>query len=278
MANITAADVNKLRKMTGAGMMDCKLALIESEGDYEKAIEILRKKGQKVAAKRADREASEGIVIAKTTTDNKFGALVMVNSETDFVSRSEDFVTYTKSVLEVAVKMQPKSMEELKSLNLNGRTVAENLSDLIGKTGEKLELGAYDFIQAPFVTAYNHQGNRLATLLGVNKNDTPAIEEVAHELAMQVAAMSPVAVDKEDVDPKVIEKEIEIGKEQARLEGKPENMLEKIAFGKLNKFYKDSTLLNQDFVRDHTKTVRQYLDSFGKELTVTGFRRQMLGS
>jgi elongation factor Ts len=278
MANITAADVNKLRKMTGAGMMDCKVALTESEGDYEKAIEILRKKGQKVAAKRADREASEGIVIAKTTGDKNFGALVMVNSETDFVSRSEDFVKYSHAVLDVAINKRPKSMDELKGLNLNGRTVAENLLDLIGKTGEKLELGAYDFIEAPFVTAYNHHGNRLATLLGVNTKTIPEVEHIAHELAMQVAAMSPVAVDKGDVDPVTIEKEIEIGKEQARLEGKPENMLEKIALGKLNKFYKDSTLLNQDFVRDHTKTVRQYLDGYSKDLTVTGFRRQMLGN
>ena len=175
MANITAADVNKLRKMTGAGMMDCKVALTESEGDYEKAIEILRKKGQKVAAKRADRDASEGIVIAKTTGDKNFGALVMVNSETDFVGRSEDFIKYAHAVLEVAISKQPKSMDELKSLNLNGRTVAENLSDLIGKTGEKLDLGAYDFIEAPFVTAYNHQGNRLATLLGVNNGTLPEV-------------------------------------------------------------------------------------------------------
>lgn len=277
MTNISAAEVNKLRKMTGAGMMDCKTALTESEGDFDKAIEILRKKGQKVAAKRADREATEGIIIAKTNTTRDFGALIVVNSETDFVAKSEDFVNYTKAVLDIAVASQPNSLEELKALNLNGRTVNDNLMDLVGKIGEKLELSGYETVYAPYVSSYNHLGNKLATLAGLNKSGLPGLEEAAHDVAMQVAAMNPVAIDKEDVNPSIIEKEIEIGKEQARNEGKPEAMLEKIAMGKLNKFYQENTLLNQEFIKDNTKNIRSYLQGIDKDLTVTAFRRQKLG-
>ena len=273
---ITAAEVNKLRQMTGAGMMDCKQALTESEGDFEKAIEILRKKGQKVAAKRADREATEGIIIAKTSADKTFGALIVVNSETDFVAKSTDFVNYAQAVLNLAVEKKPATIEELKTLNLNGRTVEENLMDLVGKIGEKLELSAYQTVSAAHVSGYNHLGNKLATLVGLNKAGGQ-MEEVAHDLAMQVAAMAPIAIDKDDVDPVTIEKEIEIGKEQARNEGKPEAMLEKIALGKLNKFYQESTLLNQAFVKEHNLTIRQHLQNIDKELTVTAFRRQKLG-
>jgi elongation factor Ts len=276
MANITAAEVNKLRKMTGAGMMDCKNALVEAEGDYEKAIDILRKKGQKVASKRADKEANEGIVIAKTTTDKKFAALIMVNCETDFVAKNKEFVSFANDTLNQILISKPKSAGEAKSLPLNGRTVADGLTDLIGKTGEKMELSGYECIEAGKVFAYNHQGNRLATILGFNKEN--GSDEAGHQLAMQVAAMSPVAVDKEDVPQTVIDKEIEIGMEQARQEGKPENMVEKIAVGKLNKFYKENTLLNQDFVRDSKMTVGQYLKQVDPELKVTGFRRMMLGS
>jgi elongation factor Ts len=273
---ITAAEVNKLRQMTGAGMMDCKQALTESEGDFEIAIEILRKKGQKVAAKRADRAATEGIIIAKTNADKTFGALIVVNSETDFVAKSADFVNYAKAVLDLAVDKKPASLEALKALSLNGRTVEENLMDLVGKIGEKLELSAYETVQAATVSGYNHLGNKLATLVGLSKNGEK-IEEVAHDLAMQVAAMAPIAIDKDDVSPAVIEKEIEIGKEQARNEGKPEAMLEKIALGKLNKFYQESTLLNQAYVKDHNNTIRQYLQSVDKDLTVVAFKRQKLG-
>jgi elongation factor Ts len=276
MANITAAEVNKLRQMTGAGMMDCKQALTESEGDFEKAIEILRKKGQKVAAKRADREATEGVILSKTNSEKTFGALIVVNSETDFVAKSADFVNYAKAVLDLAVDKKPASLDELKAMNLNGRTVEENLMDLVGKIGEKLELSAYETVQAAMVSGYNHLGNKLATLVGLSKTGT-RLEEVAHDLAMQVAAMNPIAIDKDDVSPAVIEKEIEIGKEQARNEGKPEAMLEKIALGKLNKFYQESTLLNQVFVKDHNVTIRQHLQNIDKELTVKAFRRQKLG-
>lgn len=276
MANITAADVNKLRKMTGAGMMDCKHALVESDGDFEKAVEILRKKGQKVAAKRADREASEGMVIAKTDDGASFGTVVMVNSETDFVGKSEDFVNYAKAVSELATARKPKSLDELKGMDMNGRTVEENLTDLIGKTGEKLQIGAYECIEAPYVSAYNHLGNRLATLVGMSMK-VGGVEDVAHDLAMQVAAMSPIAIDKDDVDTKVVEKELEIGMEQARQEGKPENMLERIAQGKLNKFYQESTLLNQAFIKDSSKNVRTYVQGLNKDLSVTAFHRVKLG-
>ncbi len=277
MANITAAEVNKLRQITGAGMMDCKAALIESEGDTEKAIEILRKKGQKVAAKRADREATEGIVIAKTSDSHDFGALIIVNSETDFVAKSADFINYAQGVIDLAVSKKPANLDELNGLNLNGRTVAENLMDLVGKIGEKLELSGYFCVNAELVSAYNHLGNKLATLVGMNKKGA-AVEEAAHNVAMQIAAMSPIAIDRDDVDKSVIEKEIEIGMEQARNEGKPENMLEKIAVGKLNKFYQENTLLNQEFIKDNSKNIRQYLESVETGLTVTAFTRQKLGA
>jgi elongation factor Ts len=276
MANITASEVNKLRQMTGAGMMDCKTALSEAEGDYEKAIDILRKKGQKVASKRADKEANEGIVIAKTTDDHKFAALVKVSCETDFVAKNEEFVSFVNKVMTLVLHEKPENAEMLKALKIDGRTVEENLTDLVGKTGEKMELAGYEYIKAEKVFAYNHMGNKLATILGMNKSQ--GSDEAGHQLAMQVAAMNPVAVDKVDVPKTIIDKELEIGIEQARQEGKPEDMLEKIALGKLNKFYKESTLMNQDFVRDSKITVGQYVKSIGPELKVTGFRRLMLGS
>jgi elongation factor Ts len=259
-------------------MMDCKAALIESEGDNEKAIEILRKKGQKVAAKRADREATEGIILAKTNDAHDFGALIIVNSETDFVAKSDDFINYSKAVIDLAVAKKPASLEELNALNLNGRTVAENLMDLVGKIGEKLELSGYFTVRAELVSSYNHLGNKLATLVGLNKKGIPGIDEAAHNIAMQIAAMNPIAIDKDDVDAVTIQKEIEIGMEAARLEGKPENMLEKIAMGKLNKFYQENTLLNQEFIKDNSKTIRLYLQGFDKELTVSAFCRKKLGA
>jgi elongation factor Ts len=277
MANITAAEVNKLRQITGAGMMDCKAALLESDGDNEKAIEILRKKGQKIAAKRADREATEGIILAKTNATNDFGAIIVLNSETDFVAKSDDFINFTKAVLDLAIAKKPASMEELTALNLNGRTVADNLTDLVGKIGEKLELSGYYTVRAELVSGYNHLGNKLATLVGLNKKGIPGVADAAHDVAMQIAAMSPIAIDKDNVDEVTIQKEIEIGMEQARRDGKAENMLEKIAIGKLNKFYQENTLLNQEFIKDNTKNIRQYLQGFDKDLTVTAFSRQKLG-
>lgn len=276
MTKITATEVNNLRKLTGAGMMDCKKALQESSGDMEKAIDILRKKGQKIASKRADREATEGVVIAKTNAEKTFAAVVMVNCETDFVAKNSGFVEFVNQVADKAIEKAPISLEELKGLDLNGRTVEENLTDQVGKIGEKIKLSKYEFIEAPMTFAYNHMGNKLATILGLNGVVIKNIEETGKELAMQVAAMNPVAIDKENVDQKIIEKEIEIGKEQARQQGKPEEMLEKISMGKLNKFFKDNTLLNQEFVRDTKKTVRQYLAEQDKDLMVTGFKRLML--
>jgi elongation factor Ts len=277
MKKITVADVNKLRKQTGAGMMDCKKALVENDGDFEKAIDYLRKKGQKIAAKRAGKEATEGFVLAKTNSDKNFAAIVMINCETDFVAKNQDFIDYVNSIADLAIAKTPKSIDELKSLNLNGRTVEESLSDQMGKIGEKIQMSNCAFIEAPIVFAYNHHGNRLATILGLNKNNVSDIENIGHELAMQVAAMNPMAVDKDDIDEKTIEREKEIGMEQARQEGKPENILEKIAIGKLNKFFKDNTLLNQDFIRDTKKTVKQYLAEADKGLKVSVFKRLMLG-
>ncbi|MGE5424886.1 MAG: translation elongation factor Ts [Syntrophothermus sp.] len=274
MINITAADVNKLRQMTGAGMMDCKKALQETNGDFEQAIDYLRKKGQKVAAKRADRDANQGYVVAKTTADNSYGAIVMLNCETDFVGKTEEFIQFAKDILDLGIKNKPRNNEELTAMSLGNMTIAQKLDEMLGKTGEKITLAHYEFIEAPYVSAYNHHGNRLATIVGITKPAT----ETAHELAMQIAAMSPVAVDKEDVPQNVIDREIEIGKEQAREEGKPEDMLEKIATGKLTKFFKENTLLNQDFVKDTKKTVRQYLADQDKDLKVTGFKRLMLGA
>ncbi len=276
MANITAAEVNKLRQMTGAGMMDCKAALIEAEGDYDKAIDILRKKGQKVASKRADKEANEGIVLADTNADHTFAAVLILNCETDFVAKNTEFIGFAKTALELALAHKPKSLDEFKNLDWNGRKLMDGVTDLIGKTGEKMDLAKYEFIEAAKVFAYNHQGNRLATILGLNKADSA--NDVGHQLAMQVAAMSPVAVDSSDVPKEIIDKEIEIGMDQARQEGKPENMLEKIAMGKLNKFYKENTLLNQDFVRDNKLTVGQFIKQVDADLKVVGFRRLMLGA
>jgi elongation factor Ts len=278
MINITAADVNKLRQMTGAGMMDCKTALQESEGDFDKAIDILRKKGQKVAAKRADRDANEGYVIAKTTDDNSYGAVVMVNCETDFVGKGAEFIQFAKDVLDLGVANRAKSVADLMGYKIGSVTIEEKLNEMLGKTGEKIQVAHFDVIEAPMVFAYNHHGNRLATLLGLNKKDSANVAEIGHELAMQVAAMNPIAIDKDNVTQDVIDREIEVGKEQARQEGKPEEMLEKIAVGKLTKFFKDNTLLNQDFVRDTKKTVRQYMAESDKDLKVTAFRRLMLGA
>lgn len=275
MANITAAEVNKLRQMTGAGMMDCKRALVEAEGDFEKAIDILRKKGQKVASKRADKEANEGIVLAKATDDKKFAAVVKISCETDFVAKNEEFVNFVNSVMDKILAEKPADIAALKSLKLNDLTVEENVTEMVGKTGEKMEVAGYEFIEAESVNAYNHMGSKLATILGFNKG---GYEDAGHQLAMQVAAMNPVAVDKGDVPQEVIDKEIEIGKDIARQEGKKEELLEKIAMGKLNKFFKENTLLNQDFVRDSKMTVTQFLKQTDADLKVTGFKRLMLGA
>lgn len=271
MATITAADVAKLRRVTLAGMMDCKKALEEADGDFDKAIEIIRKKGQLVASKRADKEATEGVVLARTSDDNKSGVLIVLNSETDFVAKNAEFINLANKIVDIALAEKPSSLESLKACRLDDSTVAEKVVEYIGIIGEKLELSLYERIEAPYVQAYIHPGNRLSTLAGFSKRGIDL--QVYKDIAMQIAAMNPVAVDKDDVPEKVIAQEIEIGKEQARQEGKPEEMLEKIALGKLGKFFKESTLLNQEYVKDNKMTIRQYLQSVDKELAVTSFKR-----
>ncbi|MCK9561880.1 MAG: translation elongation factor Ts [Bacteroidales bacterium] len=271
MTKITASDVASLRKITGAGMMDCKQALIENNGDVEKAIEHLRKKGQKIAAKREDRDAKEGCVLSGVTQDKSFGATIVLNCETDFVAKNEDFIAVAQSILNTALENKTKNKETLLMLTINGETIEDIVTAQMGKIGEKIELSYLSVVEAQEVVAYVHPGNRLATLVGFNQ--TLSDEQMGKDVAMQVAAMNPVSIDKNDCPTDIIEKEIEIGKEQARQEGKPEAMLEKIALGKLNKFYKESTLLNQDFVKDSKQTISQYLSSVQKNLTVTAFDR-----
>lgn len=271
MGTITAADVAKLRRVTLAGMMDCKKALQESEGNFDKAIEIIRKKGQAVANKRADREASEGVVLSKVSENGKTGVMIVLNSETDFVAKNASFLDLANKILAVAVSKNPSNLEELKSLPMDGGKVGAKVVEYVGIIGEKLDLSYYEKIEAPHVQAYIHPGNRLATLVGFTKAGLDV--QVYKDVAMQVAAMNPVALDKDDVKQETIAQELEIGKEQARRDGKPEEMLEKIAQGKLGKFFKESTLLNQDFVKDNKMTIKQYLQSVEKGLTVTAFKR-----
>ncbi|GMT44711.1 MAG: elongation factor Ts [bacterium] len=273
---ITAQQVNELRKATGAGMMDCKKALVETDGDKEKAIDYLRKKGQKVAAKRADREASEGVVLAKISDDNKFAAAVMINCETDFVAKNEDFISFVQSVVDLAVENSARTLDELNALKLGDRSVEESIVDKTGVIGEKIQIGKYEVVEAESVYAYTHPGNRIASIAGLNKAGEK-FAEAGHDVVMQIAAMAPVAVDKERIPEEIIQREIEIGKEQARQEGKPEAMIERIATGKLNKFFKENTLLNQTFIKDSKKNIQQYLQGFDKDLTVTDFMRLALG-
>lgn len=278
MMTITAAEVNKLRKETGAGMMDCKHALVEADGDFDKAIDILRKKGQKVAAKRADRESNEGRIIAKVNADRTAGALLMLACETDFVAKTDDFIRFVDNILEHAMQNQIKTREELLEMPVDGRKVADLLLDMTGKTGEKIELPHYDVMEAVCVDAYNHTGNRLATLVAFNKTGDPFVE-AAHNVAKQVAAMNPVALDKSAVPQSVIDHEMEINRELVRQEGKPEAMVEKIAQGKLNKFFKESTLLYQDYVIGEGKqSVADYIKSVDKDFTCLGFVRRQLGA
>lgn len=274
MANITSADVAKLRRMTLAGMMDCKSALQEANGDFDKAVEIIRKKGQAVANKRADREATEGVVLAKTTADGKSGAIIVLNSETDFVAKNAEFISLAQKILDLSIAKKPATLEDLKALPLENTTVAGKIVEYVGIIGEKLDLSYYEKIEAPHVQAYIHPGNKLAAIVGFSKSGHDI--QVYKDVAMQVAAMNPVSVDKDDVPEKVIEQELEIGREQARRDGKPEEMLDKIAQGKLGKFFKESTLLNQEFIKDSKITIKQYLQTTDKELTVTSFKRYTL--
>ena len=276
MSTISPADVKKLRDITGAGMMDCKAALEESGGDFDKAIEYLRKKGQKLSIKRADRDAKEGVVIALVSDDKTRGVIVRLSCETDFVAKNQDFIDLTHSFAKIALDKMPKSLDDLLSAPMNNLTVADKVSEQVGVIGEKIELAQYEYLQAAMVAPYIHMGNRAAVLVGLNKANG-SFYEPGRDVAMQVAAMKPIAVDEHSVDASIVEKEIEIGKEQARKEGKPENMLENIAKGKLRKFFEETTLLNQSFVKDNKKTIRQFLQDIDKELTVTAFRHVALG-
>jgi elongation factor Ts len=270
---ITASDVNKLRQQTGAGMMDCKNALVEANGDFEVAVDVLRKKGQKIAAKRGDNEAKEGLVLAQTSADGTTGVILTLNCETDFVAKNEGYVNFIQSIVDIALANLPATAEELKALAYNDKlTVEEKITEQVGVIGEKLDLSSYAVINAAKVVAYNHPGNQLATLVGLNSG-SDVVAEAGRQVAMQIAAMNPIAIDKDGVDARTIEREIEVGKELAIQEGKPADMAEKIAMGRLNKFFQENTLLSQAFVRDNKVTIEQFLDSTEKGLTVTDFKR-----
>lgn len=274
---ITAQEVNKLRQMTGSGMMDCKKALTEADGDFEKAVDILRKKGQKVSASRADRETKEGVVVTRVSENGTKGTLLSLTCETDFVAKNEEFGTFANTLLDMAVSNNCATVEEIHALPFGDITVAEKIIEMTGKIGEKIEISHYVVIKAEAVVPYIHSNGKLGVLVGLVNTSGSDVEEAGKDVAMQIAAMNPVAVDKDGVDATTIEREIEIGKEQARQEGKPEEMLEKIALGKLQKFYKESTLLSQVFVKDNSKTIAQYLDGVSKGLTVSAFKRISIG-
>jgi elongation factor Ts len=278
---ITASDVNKLRQQTGAGMMDCKKALTETNGDFEAAIDFLRKKGAKVAASRQDRESNEGVVIARTSADGKRGVIIELNCETDFVAKNAEFIAFANAIANEAVEQNPADLEALNKLSIdveNSRiTIGDATIEKTGKIGEKIGVSKYEVIEGEKVVAYIHGNYRLGVLVALTANVAGA-EEAGKDVAMQIAAMNPVAVDKDGVDATTVQRELEIAKEQIRAEGKPEEMVEKIAAGKLNKFYKDSTLLNQEFVKDSSKSVAQFLSTVDKGLTVTAFKRVALGA
>ena len=259
MSNITAADVNNLRKQTGAGMMDCKKALVEANGDFDAAIDILRKKGQKVAAKRGDRDANEGLVIAKTTEDGKKAVLLVVNCETDFVAQNADFSSFANKILDTAIANSPSSLDELKNLKFNGEalTIDEKIIEQTGVIGEKIAVSGYETIEADQAVAYNHPGNKLASIVGLNKSGE-TVSEAGKQVAMQIAAMNPIAVDESGVDQTTINKEMELGREMAIQEGKPENIVDKIAEGKVKKFLKENTLLNQESIKDNKKQLAKF--------------------
>lgn len=270
---ITAAEVNKLRQQTGAGMMDCKNALVEANGDFEAAIDILRKKGQKIAAKRGENEAKEGIIFAQANETGNAGVILSLNCETDFVAKNDNFRNFVQSLMDIAIEKMPATVEELKALAYDSKlSVEEKIIEQVGVIGEKLDLSRYAILKAEKIAAYNHPGNQLATLVALN-SATETAEDAGKQVAMQVAAMNPLALNKDGIDQNTIDRELEIGKELAIQEGKPAEMAEKISHGRLNKFFQENTLLSQAFVRDNKMTVEQFLDSAEKGLTVTEFVR-----
>jgi elongation factor Ts len=274
MATITAADVNKLRTITGAGMMDCKKALVEADGDFDLAIENLRKKGQKVAANRSDRESTEGAAIAVVSADKTSGVVITLNCETDFVGKNEGFVKLATDLANQALNYATK--EEFLASDFNGITVADKLIEQTGVIGEKIEIASFERLEGVFIGSYIHAGNKIATLVSLSANVEGA-EEASRNVAMQAAAMNPIALNEAGVDAAIIEKEIEIAKDQLRAEGKPEAMLENISKGKIQRFYKDNTLVNQDYIKDGSMSVANYIKSVEASLIVTGFKRAALG-
>lgn len=273
---ITAAQVNELRKMTGAGLMDCKKALTEAEGEIETAVDLLRKKGQKVSALRAGREATEGVIIALVNESKDFGVAVHLSSETDFVAKNQDFMSLAEKAAKLALDKKPANLDELLNLELDGLKLSEKVVELVGKINEKIELANYTSLSAELVVPYIHAGNKIGVLVGLSKTGEN-VEEIGRDVAMQIAAMNPVAVDKDGVDQSMIDREMALGKEKALAEGKPENIVEKIATGTVQKFLKENTLLNQQFVKDSSKTVAQVLKETVDGLTVSDFKRLALG-
>ena len=275
---ISAAEVNKLRQQTGAGMMDCRKALTESNGDFEAAIDYLRKKGQKVAANRSDRDAKEGVVIAKASADNTYGIIVNLSSETDFVAKNEDFITFANTIAQTALASKVTTVDELKAQPMDGATIGEKLMEVVAKIGEKIDIVRFEQVTADAVVAYIHSNYRIGVLVGMNQVANDSILNAGKDVAMQIAAMNPLAVDADNVSPEMVERERAIAVDQIIAEGKTGEMAEKIAVGKLNKFFKENTLLPQAFVKDNSKTVGDYLGSVSKGLTVVSFKRIAVGS
>jgi len=277
-ATISAAEVNKLRQQTGAGMMDCRKALVESNGDFESAIDYLRKKGQKVAANRSDREAKEGVVIAKASADNTYGVVICLSSETDFVAKNQEFIDFANKVAEIALATRSASADDLKAAKMDNATVGEKLMEMVAKIGEKIDISRFETVQAAAVVPYIHSGYRIGVLVAMNQTATDGIIAAGKDVAMQIAAMKPMAVDSDSVPAETVAREKAIAVEQIMAEGKPADMAEKIAAGKLNKFFKENTLLPQAFVKDNSKTVADYLTSVAKGLTVVSFQRLAVGA
>ncbi len=278
MAEITATEINKLRQQTGAGMMDCKKALTESGGDFEKAIDYLRKKGQKVSALRADREAKEGVVVALANAEMNRGVIVNLSSETDFVAKNEDFISFAKKAAQLALDNNSSSVAEVNALMMDGVSIEDRVAEMVGKIGEKIEIRRYDKLEGETVIPYIHSNYKLGVLVAFNKPQTEELVATGKDIAMQIAAMNPAAVDKDSISQEMIDREMEIARDKARADNKPENMIEKIATGALNKFFTESTLINQEFVKDGSKKISDVLKSLDKDLKVTAFRRVTLSS
>ena len=275
--NISAKDVNELRKKTGSGMMDCKKALVEAEGDFQKAIDILRKKGQKVSVARSNRETSEGVVLCKLNSDESQASILSFTCETDFVAKNEDFQSLAQDIMEVAFENNLESIDEVLASEINGSTIEQLIVEMVGKIGEKIKISDFQIMSGEKVVPYIHAGSKLGVLVSLNNTANTDYVTAGKDIAMQIAAMNPIALDRDQVDQSVVEKEIEIGKEQARKEGKPEQIIEKIAQGKLQKFFRENTLLSQSFVKDHSLTIKSYLATFSPELSIESFIRISIG-